>query len=47
MPDRAAKDKRLGDIFHFDGRLHARFDAHVVERLRSASALMTVANIPM
>ena len=32
MPDRTTKNKWLGDIFHFDGRLHARLDAHLVER---------------
>ncbi len=32
MADGAAKNERFGDIFHFDGRLHARFNVHLVER---------------
>src|SRR5213592_5035586 len=32
MPERAAKNEWLGDIFHFDSRLHARFDTHLIER---------------
>ena len=32
MPNGAAKNKRLGNIFHFNGCLHARLDAHLIER---------------
>ena len=32
MSNRAAENKRLRDVFHFNGRLHARFDADLGQR---------------
>jgi hypothetical protein len=47
MPDRPQADVRLGQLLHRDRRLDAGGDTDLLERIPTASALMTVASIPM
>jgi hypothetical protein len=47
VPHRASPNVRLGDLLHLDGALHAGLEAAFSSASCSASALITVASMPM